>query len=160
MDSEAGLHIRLANADDDAFILGLVERFVEGFELPAWRRRSDCAQGVREDIARHLTDQPAGSHVFVAENDDGERVGFIHLQLTRDFFLPVSNCHISDLAVARNHDGRGIGSALLAYAERFAREHHCRHVQLAVFPGNARARALYERSGFGVEMVRMMKPLR
>ncbi|MEO8010851.1 MAG: GNAT family N-acetyltransferase, partial [Dokdonella sp.] len=86
--------------------------------------------------------------------------GFIHLQLMRDFFLPAQNCHISDLAVARDQDGQGVGSALLAYADRFAREHHCRHVQLAVFPGNTRARELYERSGFGVEMLRMMKPLR
>lgn len=160
MDSEAGLHIRLADADDDEFILGLVDRFVEGFELPAWRRRGDCAQGVRADIARHLTEQPPGSHVYVAEDDDGERVGFIHLQLVRDFFTPTQNCHISDLAVARGRDGEGIGRALLAYAERFGREHRCRHVQLAVFPGNTRALALYERSGFGIEMLRMMKPLR
>lgn len=160
MDTESDLHIRLADADDDEFILGLVERFVEGFELPPWRRRGDCAEGVRQDLGRHLTEQPPGSHVFVAENDDGERVGFIHLQLVHDFFVRVQNCHISDLAVARGHDGKGVGSALLAYAERFGREHRCRHVQLAVFPGNTRARALYERSGFGVEMVRMMKPLR
>ncbi|TLY53500.1 MAG: GNAT family N-acetyltransferase, partial [Gammaproteobacteria bacterium] len=30
------VHIRLAHADDDEFILGLAARFVE-FELPKWR---------------------------------------------------------------------------------------------------------------------------
>lgn len=159
MDSQAEFHIRLADADDDDFILGLVPRFVEGFDLPPWRRRGECAEGVRLDIARHLSEQPPGSHVFVAENDDGERVGFLHLLLVKDFFTAAQNCHISDLAVARAHDGKGVGTALLAYAERWAREHKCRHLQLAVFEGNHRARELYERSGFATEVLRMMKPL-
>jgi ribosomal protein S18 acetylase RimI-like enzyme len=30
---------------------------------------------------------------------------------------------------------------------------------LSVFPGNARARALYERQGYGVELLRMTKAL-
>jgi hypothetical protein len=29
-----------------------------------------------------------------------------------------------------------------------------------VFPGNARARALYERNGYGIELLRMAKPVR
>ncbi len=160
MDSEANIHIRLADADDDAFILGLVPRFVEGFELPAWRRRGECAEHIKLDIARHLAEQPPGSHVFVAENDDGERVGFIHLQTVKDFFSDGQNGHISDLAVDKEHDGEGVGRALLAYAERWAREHKYRHLQLAVFPGNERAKAIYEKAGFGVDIVRMAKPMR
>jgi GNAT superfamily N-acetyltransferase len=153
------LTIRLAEADDDAFILDLAARLVE-CELPAWRRRGACAQGIRDDLARHLGEQPPGSHVFVAEDVAGERIGFLHLQTVRDPFTPVQNCHVADLAVAAGHDGRGIGRALLAYAERWAREHRCQHLTLAVFPGNARARALYEREGFGLDIVRMAKPLR
>ena len=91
---------------------------------------------------------------------DGQRVGFLHLQTTTDFFTGASNCHISDLAVATGHDGKGVGGALIAYAERWAREHHCRHVTLAVFPGNARARALYAKHGFGEEMIRMAKAVK
>jgi ribosomal protein S18 acetylase RimI-like enzyme len=41
-----------------------------------------------------------------------------------------------------------------------ARQNRCRFVTLGVFPGNARARALYERHGYGVELLRMAKPLR
>lgn len=152
------LLIRLANADDDDFILGLVGRFVE-FELPPWRRRGECAAGIRADVARHLAEQPPGSHMFVAE-DDGARVAFLHLQTVPDWFTNVQNCHISDLAVAPGCDGRGVGRALLGFAERWAREHHCRHLTLAVFPGNERARALYERNGFGLDLLRMAKPLK
>lgn len=159
VDSKTGIHIRLAAVDDDDFILGLVERFVD-FELPAWRRRGETAAGIRTDIARALSSQPTGSHLFVVEDDDGERVGFLHLQNTNDFFTGAPNCHISDLVVAPGHDGKGIGSALLAYAYDWAREHHCRHVTLAVFPGNERARALYAKHGYGEEMIRMAKPVK
>jgi ribosomal protein S18 acetylase RimI-like enzyme len=159
MEAQSGIHIRLADAGDDDFVLGLVERFVE-FEMPKWRRRGETAEGIRRDLARHLREQPAGSHLFVAEDDDGERVGFLHLQTMSDFFTGAQNCHISDLVCASGHDGKGIGSALLAYSERWAREHHCRFVTLGVFPGNERARALYERHGFGVETLRMTKPVK
>ena len=152
-------HIRLAHADDDEFILSLVPRFV-AFDLPAWRKRSETLNGIRSDIARHLRELPAASHLYVAENEDAERLGFLHLQTQKDFFTGVLNCHVADLVVATEHDGEGVGSALIAFAERWAREHRCRHVTLAVFPGNKRARDLYERHGYGDELVRMAKILK
>jgi GNAT superfamily N-acetyltransferase len=41
----------------------------------------------------------------------------------------------------------------------WARRNGCRFMTLGVFPGNERARALYERHGYGVELLRMAKPL-
>ena len=104
MDNQA-VHIRLADSGDDDFIPGLVERFV-GF-------RAAASGAARRDRRRHppgscpAPARPAGrSFLFVAEDDDGQRVGFLHLQTTTDFFTGASNCHISDLAVATGHDGR------------------------------------------------------
>jgi ribosomal protein S18 acetylase RimI-like enzyme len=153
------IHIRPARAGDDEFILGLIPRLVEA-ELPPWRRRGECAAGIRADVARHLGEQPPGSHLFVAENDAGQQMGFLHLQTVADHFVDARNCHIADLAVAPDCEGCGVGSALLAFAQRWAREHRCRHMTLAVFPGNARARALYERHGFGIDLLRMARPVR
>lgn len=152
-------HIRLAHADDDEFILGLLPRFV-AFDLPAWRKRSETLAGIRNDVARHLRELPPASHLYVAEDEVGERLGFLHLQTQKDFFTGVLNCHISDLVVAPEHDGEGIGSAMIAFAEHWAKEHRCRHVTLGVFPANERARALYERHGYGVELLRMAKPVK
>ncbi|MGA9336012.1 MAG: GNAT family N-acetyltransferase [Rudaea sp.] len=151
--------IRLAHADDDEFILALADRFV-AFDLPQWRKRSETLSGIRQDISRHLSELPAGSHLFVAEDEQGERLGFLHLQTQKDFFTGALNCHISDLVVAPGLDGRGVGSAMIDYAQSWAKEHRCRHVTLAVFPGNERARALYEKHGFGVELLRMAKPVK
>ena len=150
------LHIREVRADDAEFILALVPRFV-AFELPPWRDRDETTDGVRRDIERHLADRPEGTHLFVAETAAGKRAGFLHLQATRDFFTGSPNCHISDIAVAADMDGHGIGARLLSFAESWAREHDCRFLTLGVFPGNARARALYERHGYGVELLRMVK---
>jgi ribosomal protein S18 acetylase RimI-like enzyme len=156
--TDLSLLIRLAEDDDD-FILALVPRFVD-FTLPPWRRRHECIEGIRKDLLRHLEDQPANSYLFVAEDAEGERVGFIHLQRTADFFTGRSNCHISDLAVSPQHEGNGVGQALLTHAEGWAREHHCQLVTLAVFPGNERARALYERGGYAPDLLRLAKSVR
>jgi len=152
--------IRLAeDEEDDDFILGLVPRFVE-FDLPAWRRRHECIEGIRRDLTRHLDDQPPNSFLFVAEDEDGARAGFMHLQKTQDFFTGRTNCHVSDLAVAPSHQGRGAARALLAHAEDWAREHRCALMTLAVFPGNDKARTLYEALGYDVDLLRLAKPLR
>lgn len=156
--TNAPLLIRLAEDDDD-FILALVPRFAD-FSLPPWRRRHECIEGIRNDLLRHLEEQPANSYLFVAEDADGERVGFVHLQRTEDFFTGRSNCHISDLAVSPRHERKGVGKALLAHAEAWAREHHCQLVTLAVFPGNENARALYAACGYATDLLRLAKPLR
>jgi len=158
MQTSTDLNIRAVRADDDAFILDLVPRFV-AFELPPWRDRDESADGVRRDLERHLRERPDSSHLFLAETAEGARGGFLHLQTTVDFFTGAPNCHISDVAVAPGMDGRGIGGLLLAFAEEWARQHGCRFITLGVFPGNARARALYERHGYGVELLRMAKPV-
>ncbi|MET0230566.1 MAG: GNAT family N-acetyltransferase [Rhodanobacteraceae bacterium] len=149
--------IRAARDTDRAFILGLVPRFV-AFELPPWRDREESAEGVRVDIEKHLDERPAASRMFIAEAGD-EPAGFLHLLQTVDFFTGAANCHISDLAVAPGMDGRGIGARLLDHAEEWARRNGCRFMTLGVFPGNARARKLYERHGYGIELLRMAKPL-
>jgi len=156
--SDDAFLIRLAEDDDD-FIIALVPRFVD-FPLPVWRKRHECIEGIRADVLRHLDEQPANSYIFVAENADGERVGFVHLQKTRDFFTSRSNAHISDLAVAPAHEGRGVGKALLDHAEDWAREHQCQLLTLAVFPGNERARTLYDAAGYAPDLLRLAKPVR
>ena len=148
---------RPARAEDDGFMLGLVGRFTD-IPLPPGRDKATTEAGIRADLARHLRERPASSHFFVIE-DEGVRAGFIHLQLVDDFFGAGLLCHISDLAIASGHEGRGLAGELLEFAEAFALEQGCVRLTLAVFEGNARARALYERHGFGTDLLRMGKPL-
>ena len=151
--------IRRANASDQDFILSLAPRFV-AFDLPHGRGKRATLAAIRVDIQRALAASDGDHHFFVAEDAKGRNTGFVHLQVLRDFFSGKRACHISDLAVATGHDGHGIGRALLAFAQAWARDHACTWLSLAVFPGNTRARTLYERAGFTPELIRMSKPLR
>lgn len=155
--SENNFRVRLAQDDDD-FILALAPRLVD-FPLPPWRRRHECLSGIRDDLLRHLDDPPANDFLFVAEDADGQRVGFLELQKTQDFFTGHTNCHISNIVVVPAHERRGIGRMLMAFAESWAREHRCALVTLAVLPGNERAQALYNASGYGIDLLRMAKPV-
>jgi ribosomal protein S18 acetylase RimI-like enzyme len=59
---------------------------------------------------------------------------------------PLLNVH--DLAVLPEHQGRGIGRALLASAEERARARGCAKLTLEVLESNVGARRLYESFGF------------
>lgn len=151
--------IRPATPGDADFILSLAPRFV-AFVLPKGRRKRETLAAIRADIERALREAPPGDHFFIAEDSNGQRTGFLHLQVQRDFFSGMRACHVSDLAAAPEHDGHGIGRALLEYAETWAKRNHCKLLTLSVFPGNTRAHALYERNGFTVDLLRMAKPVR
>ena len=92
----------------------IAERLV-GFDLPPWRKRSETLAGIRADIARHLRELPPASHLFVAEDEDGERLGFLHLQTQKDFFTGVAELPHRRPGRRAEHDGQGVGSALVAF---------------------------------------------
>jgi RimJ/RimL family protein N-acetyltransferase len=89
--------------------------------------------------------------VFVAE-DEGHIVG--RLSIARDQH-PASR-HVADLGlmVAASHRRRGIGTALLDAAVRWARAAGVRKLELHVFPWNEAAVKLYENYGFVREGLR------
>jgi ribosomal protein S18 acetylase RimI-like enzyme len=153
------LNIRPATLDDAKFILSLAPRFVT-FDLPRSRRKRDVVAALRADLEHALREKPASDRFFIAGDADGKPVGFLHLQVQRDFFSHERACHVSDIAVAAGSEGRGVGHMLLEHAQRWAKQHRCRLLTLSVFPGNVRARALYESVGFVPDLLRMVKPLR
>ena len=57
---------------------------------------------------------------------------------------------LDGICVGVAHRGHGIGSALLATAVEHGQRHNAQWVQLSVVDTNARAEALYRRSGFRV----------
>jgi GNAT superfamily N-acetyltransferase len=95
--------------------------------------------------------------VFVATAGD-EPVGFIHLCEEEDYYGGPCG-HIGDVVVAPAARGKGVGTALIAAGERWARERGYRLLTLNVFLDNEGARALYEELGFRPETVRQVKEL-
>jgi RimJ/RimL family protein N-acetyltransferase len=82
-----------------------------------------------------------------------EIVGWLHVEQT-----PFGYGEIGML-VAREWRGRGVGSALVAAAIEWAREHGLHKLSLSVFAQNAAAIALYDKFGF-VEEGRRVKHFR
>lgn len=120
-----------------------------GSEPEGWLISEGEWRSVREE-RRHLASARRSRDVavLVAENDGGI-VG--RLSIVRDLHPACS--HVADLGlmVAREHRRKGVGTALLAAAEIWARSAGIRKLELSVFPHNEPARALYERCGFGQE---------
>jgi ribosomal protein S18 acetylase RimI-like enzyme len=97
--------------------------------------------------------------VLVADDGAGARLGFIHLTSDTDYYTRRECGHVSDLIVAPEARGRGVAETLLSAAGEWAAARGCSLLTLNVFVGNTRARALYERTGFGAETVRYVKDL-
>jgi GNAT superfamily N-acetyltransferase len=91
------------------------------------------------------------STVLLAE-EDGKSVGF--LEANGGAFRP--NRHVVHVAVGvlQEHARRGIGTALLAEAERWAREAGLRRMEHTVGAHDRSAMAIYEKTGFVVEGAR------
>jgi RimJ/RimL family protein N-acetyltransferase len=139
------VRIRAAEPGDAAALVALataVGSEPQGWLLADshWRSVADERRYVRA-VRKH-----ADAALLVAE-EQGNVVG--RLSIVRDSHP--SSAHVADLGlmVAASHRRRGIGSALLAAAEEWARGAGVSKLELHVFPHNEAAIALYE--GFGYE---------
>ena len=106
-----------------------------------------------------LEDPSPDTQLFVAEDDEGTPLGFIHLTTTDDYYSGSDTAHIADVVVAASAGDRGVGSALMVFAEEWARSRGLPLLTLNVFSANRRARNFYTRLGFEEEWIRCIKRL-
>ena len=106
-------------------------------------RVSGTTRTYRRRFRRPWTDRAAQ---IVATDTTGRLIG--HLYIEREAH-PVTR-HVASLgiAVAADARGRGVGTALMAEAMRWARSVGVDKVVLSVYPNNRAAIALYRRFGF------------
>ena len=84
-----------------------------------------------------------GDVIYVAVSD-GEVVGYISVELHRDFV------YLDDLSVTKRFRGKGIGKKLIKFAERYAAASSVPAASLHVESTNTVARYLYQRLGYAV----------
>jgi ribosomal protein S18 acetylase RimI-like enzyme len=153
------IQIRNAKAEDMEFIVSLVSRLTDGFELPSWREPTQLNTVDAEVLTRVLLTNPPEATILVAEDETGVSLGFIHLNVSTDYYDPEKHGHISDIIVAPHAEGRGAGKALMAAAEEWARGKGFKSLTLNVFANNTRARNLYEKIGYGEDAIKYRKEL-
>jgi ribosomal protein S18 acetylase RimI-like enzyme len=149
--------IRPARPDDQAFAEAMCRRLVD-FPLASWRSPEEIIEADRRVIEAFFAAPPEGQALLIAEVD-AVRAGIAFLETPTDYFTRRPHAHLGVLCVTREHEGRGVGRALIDACIDWARAHGSDRLTLSAMVNNTRARALYSRQGFGEEYVRYVLPL-
>jgi len=99
---------------------------------------------VSDRLARLLV-RPAQR--FIVAEDEGRLRGWVHVEVA-DTIDSGPYAHIAGLVVDRSHRRQGIGAALMAEAEAWAREHGCPVVRLRSSAPRTAAHRFYEGLGY------------
>jgi GNAT superfamily N-acetyltransferase len=130
--------IRTANGSDVAAI--------QRIELDAGRRFADAGMASIADApvptAAELSPYIRSSTAWVAENDDGDAVGYSLASVVDD------EAHIDQVSVIYDGGGQGIGTALIERVAQWGRSHGFDAVTLTTFADVQFNGPLYERLGF------------
>ena len=157
--------LRAATRDDIPFLRALVARLV-AFEGLTTRDPAAIAassermllEAVEQTVQAAATESPTVA-VLVAEAADGARLGCVQLQRAAEYFSGEPEAYVGVMAVAEEAEGQGVGRALMAGAEAWARERGLTRLSVEVFASNGGARAFYERLGFTEDSLRVVKRL-
>lgn len=141
--------IRPYDPNDRRAVEALLPRLCIG--AAAWIDPDDMLGVVRRWVDESL----AGGTVFVAERD-GTVVGFVTVT-ERPHFTGRPEAYVGELAVAEDSARSGVGRALMAAVEDWARERGLARVSLDTGAANAGARRFYEALGYEESDVRLTK---
>lgn len=158
MNVNAAIKIREASVEDRDFIVSLVPRLT-GFGPPSWRNADELTAFDTKILNDRLDNPPKGTIIFIAEDTSATPLGFIHLRVGTDYYNHEEHGHIEDIIVAPEGEGRGIGRALMEKGEEWGRAQGYGWLTLSVFAQNTRARELYERLGYGADIIKYVKEL-
>lgn len=150
--------VRAATAADRDFMLGVVPR-LRAFGPPPLRPDDALDRAERETLERALAEPAPDAVLLVAELTGTGPAGVAYAHAATDYFTGERHGHLSILAVAEAGEGKGAGRALLAAVEAWSHAQGHRFITLNVFAGNERARAVYERAGYGQDTIRYVKEL-
>jgi ribosomal protein S18 acetylase RimI-like enzyme len=150
------IHVRSYTPDDRAFVLSLAPRLLIG--MPPWRDPHLWLTAFQNWITASIDQHGQAAMVFIAEDDHGERLGFVTLSHNAHF-TGEQQAYINELATSEAAEGRGVGKALIAACEQWAREQGYRILALSTGAANLRALGFYHHLGFRDEDVKLVKLL-
>jgi ribosomal protein S18 acetylase RimI-like enzyme len=136
----AEIEIRRATTSDVDALLPMIRELFRDESIP-W----DLAR-TRVALAKLLGDAELG-RVLVATHE-GHACGYAIVTWGYDLEYAGRDCFLTEIFVAPEQRGRGVGRMLLAAIEANARDAGAGAVHLQVRPDNPRASEIYRRAGF------------
>ena len=141
---------------DREFVLSLAPRLAIG--IPPWRDPQKMIVTAQNWITGSIEQQGKKTMVFVAENEQGERLGFATISHSIHF-TGESQAYIGELATSEAAERRGVGKALVQACEQWTREQGYRILSLATGAANEQALGFYRHMGYLDEDVTLVKLL-
>ncbi len=142
------LHVRVATTDDAPRLLPMFEAFYGAHFRPK------TVEAIREQMAA----ASAVDTLIVAE-EGGVPLGFASLRILPQVESDLPHAELSDLFVEERVRRRGIGRALMMFAERLAAERGCPRIFLVTGFDNPSARAFYRSVGYEEHALQLRKTL-
>ena len=136
--------------DEAATVVGLLIEFRDWWGYPG-----------PPDVAFHrnvgrLIEDPLTDFLLVADEEGDEAVGVVQMRYRLGVWRDGDDAWLEDVYVRESAHGKGLGRALTEAAVERARGRGAKRIQLDVEEGNATARAVYEKAGFGVKGTRAL----
>jgi GNAT superfamily N-acetyltransferase len=150
------IRVRLYVSADREFVLSLAPRLAIG--IPAWRERQKMIVTAQNWITGSIEQHGQKTMVFVAENEQGERLGFATVSRSTHF-TDEDQAYIGELATSEMAEERGVGKALVQACEQWARTQGYRILSLATGAANERALGFYRHMGYLNEDITLVKLL-
>lgn len=141
---------------DQEFVLSLAPRLAIG--IPSWRDPQKMIVTAQSWITGSIEGHGKKTMIFVAENEQGERLGFATVSHSTHF-TGENQAYIGELATSEAAERRGVGKALALACEQWAREQGYRILSLATGAANEQALAFYRHMGYLDEDVTLVKLL-
>jgi ribosomal protein S18 acetylase RimI-like enzyme len=150
------ISIRSYEPSDYAFVLSLAPRLAIGKQ--PWRDEALWLGAVEGWLEGSIAQHPEKTMVLIAHDERGERLDFATVSHSKHF-SGQPQAYIGELATTEAAEGQGVGTALVAACEQWAREQGYTVLVLSTGAANTRAIGLYHRLGFHDEDVTLTKLL-
>ncbi len=141
--------------DDREAVLSLAPRLYAG--VATWRPAEGVRSAVRNWFEESVDAAGDEQAVFVARLE-GAVVGMVAVEEQRHWSGDL-DAYVGELATAVGHEGRGVGRALLARAEAWAKDRGLTRITLETGAANDRARTFYAARGYLDEEIRLTRLL-
>ena len=154
------MKIRSATPDDLDALFDLNKQINELHHLYAPQAFVAPSEEDRTFLINMLADE---ERLFLVAEEGQQVLGFITATITQNetisFLIKDPICRIGTIVVDENQKSKGVGRALMATVEQWARESGASQVRLEVMEFNRDAQQFYDRLGFTPNSRLMMKCL-